>query len=116
MVNNIVYPETRGAITSLPKLIILTRGYHHTTRCKGEEEELFKVHRGTCQETWQTSENIPKPYLQQHAAYCVIFLYQHVKEHRSFSRKSDAKVTKKKVTPLLYLCQQMVYKNMGEEG
>lgn len=33
------------------------------------------------------------------------FLYQHVKEHRSFSRKSDAKVTKKKVTPLLYLCR-----------
>ena len=57
-----------------------------------------------------------EPCLGQHAAYCVIFLYQHVKEHRSFSRKSDAKVTKKKVTPLLYLCQRMVYKNMGKEG
>jgi hypothetical protein len=46
----------------------------------------------------------------------VDLLYQHVKEHRSFSRKSDAKITQKKVSQILYLCRRGAYKNIGKRG
>ena len=68
--------------------------------------------RKPARKTWQTSETIP---LATRSLLRGSFVST-CQRTPLFQPKSDAKITQKKVSQILYLCRRGAYKNIGRRG